>query len=294
MSGVGSALTRASEMLRGTSDSPRLDASLLLAHALERSREWLAAHPEDAVEPARLETLFAACERRRCGTPIAYILGRAGFYGREFAVDENVLVPRPETEHLVDEALRFLRRAMRDGGTPAVLDVGVGSGAIACTIAAETGLTVDGTDVSPGALRIAARNARRIGVGDRCRFHEGDAALPVAGRRYDLVVANLPYVPSRDLPAPPDPASFEPRAALDGGSDGLDCYRRLLCDAPALLAPGGMTILEAAPPTIAGLAALVRAAFPAAAVEIGRDYAGLARYVKAEVPNVSSEPGHAR
>jgi len=294
MNGVGGLLARAGEVLRGASDSPHADASLLLAHALSRPREWLAAHPEATVDPAHLEQFLAACQRRRRGTPIAYILGHAGFYGREFLVDERVLVPRPETEHLVDEALRVLRRAQRDGRQPAVLDVGTGSGAIACTIAAETGLAVDATDVSPAALRVAARNAAELGVGGRCRFYQGDLAASVAGRRYDLLVANLPYVPTRDLPEPPDSAGFEPPQALDGGSDGLDCYRRLLRDAPALLAPGGTALLEAAPPTIAGLAALARSAFPDGAIEIGSDYAGLARYVGVEAPHAPSGSGGAR
>jgi release factor glutamine methyltransferase len=294
VNGVGALLGRAGEMLHGASDSPHSDASLLLAHALSRPREWLAAHPEATVDPANLEQFFASCERRRRGTPIAYILGHAGFYGREFFVDESVLVPRPETEHLIDAALRLLRRAQRDGREPAVLDVGTGSGAIACTIAAETGLTVDATDVSPAALRMAARNAAGLDVGGRCRFYQGDLAASVAGRRYDLLVANLPYVPTRDLPVPPDSAGFEPRQALDGGTDGLECYRRLLRDAPALLVPGGTALLEAAPPTIAGLAALARSAFPDGAIEIGSDYAGLARYVGVEAPHAPSRPAGAR
>ena len=232
------------------------------------------------VEEDVLARYLALCARRSTGMPLAYVLGQAGFYGRQFEVDESVLVPRPETEHLVDEALAFLRQRALEGRESAVLDVGTGSGAIACTIAAQTQRAVDATDASPAALDVAARNARRLGVAPLCRFFRGDLLEPVASRRYDLIVANLPYLPTCDLPAPPDPVSFEPVAALDGGPDGLDCYRRLLQAAPAVLAAEGLLLLEAAPPTMPALEALVRTAFPGAAVEVGNDYAGLARCLR--------------
>ncbi|MBV8530793.1 MAG: peptide chain release factor N(5)-glutamine methyltransferase, partial [Candidatus Eremiobacteraeota bacterium] len=191
-------------------------------------------------------------------------------------VNENVLVPRAETEHLVDEAVAFIRGPMR------VLDVGTGCGAIACTIAAETNAAVDGTDISSDAIEIAKENARRLRVADRCRFHRGDLINPVARDRFDVIVANLPYVPTSDLPQPPSAAFFEPREALDGGPDGLDLYRRLLLLLPALLNERTLLLLEAAPPTIPALADIVRSALPHVTIAIGRDYAGLARYVKAQ------------
>lgn len=214
------------------------------------------------------------CERRALGTPIAYLLGTASFYGREFLVNRHVLIPRPETEHLVDEVIASTRESAR------VLDVGTGCGAIACTIAAETGARVDATDTSRAAIEIANENARRLSVAGGCHFYLGDLVDPVVGNRYDVVVANLPYIPTADLPEPPDPASFEPRAALDGGPDGLALYRRLLPQFPSLVNDNALILLEAAPGTIDKLADLARATFPRSAVSIVADYAGLARYIK--------------
>ena len=194
-----------------------------------------------------------------------------------FLVNQSVLIPRPETEHLVEEALRFIAGPMR------VLDVGTGCGAIACSIAAETPARVDGTDLSPAAVELATENARRLGVSDRCSFQVGDLAEPFRGKRFHVIVANLPYIPTADLPQPPDPISFEPREALDGGSDGLTLYRRLLRELPTLLDTPCLVLLEAAPPTIGVLAEMTQTAFPSAAVSIVPDYAGLARCVKASL-----------
>lgn len=210
------------------------------------------------------------------GTPDAYVSGWKGFFRREFAVDEHVLIPRPETEHLVEDALEFLRAT----GRRHILDVGTGSGAIACTLAAEIpDAIVTASDVSIAALALAAQNAARLGVADRCTFALADIA-PAGERRYDLIVANLPYIPSADVPQKPDPVGFEPRLATDGGPDGLAVYRKLLAVAPRLAGSGALVLLEAAPPTMAGLRALAEAAFPSAATTVHRDYAGLERYVR--------------
>ena len=210
------------------------------------------------------------------GTPDAYVTGWKGFFRREFAVDEHVLIPRPETEHLVEDALEFLRAT----GRRRILDVGTGSGAIACTLAAEIpDAIVTASDVSIAALELAAQNAARLGVADRCAFALADIA-PAGERRYDLIVANLPYIPSADVPQKPDPVGFEPRLATDGGPDGLAVYRKLLAVAPRLAGSGALVLLEAAPPTMAGLRALAEAAFPSAATTVHRDYAGLERYVR--------------
>jgi len=256
---------------------------LLLAHAFKRERAWLLAHGEARAPNSVTERFDALCAERKTGMPIAYVLGSGGFYGREFAVDRRVLVPRPETERLIDVALLFLherrnadpRRRMR------VLDVGVGSGAIACTIAAENpNVLVDGTDVSPGALEVARSNAQKLGVGARCRLRCGRYAQPVAGRRYDVILANLPYVATAEIPPVPSALAFEPREALDGGADGLDSYREFVPAAPGAIEPGGLMLLEAAPEQMAGLERLVARAFPAATIEIGADFAGDARYLK--------------
>jgi release factor glutamine methyltransferase len=254
----------------------RADAQVLLAHVLRRDRAWLAAHPEaepSAEEAQSFEDLRA---QRAGGMPIAYILGNAGFYGREFRVDDRVLVPRPETEHLVDEAIAFVRGPMR------VLDVGTGCGAIACTIAAETSAQVDATEICTGAIEVAKENARRLDVEDRCTFHLGDLAEPVRGNRYDAIVANLPYVPTADVPRPPDPASFEPRIALDGGPDGLALYRKLIPQLRTIVNKEALILLEATPPTINELATLLCHSLPDFAISVVPDYANLPRYVRAQ------------
>jgi release factor glutamine methyltransferase len=277
-------LARGVIALAKSSDSARADAQILLAHALGRDREWLVANAEGFLNRPQVEKYQSLIDRRALGTPIAYILGSAWFYGREFTVNDRVLIPRPETEHLVDEAVAFLRGRV-DPDLPkallTVLDVGVGSGAIGCSIAAEVpNAAVAGTDASPAAIKVAEHNARRLNVHARCKFYVGDLADPVNDRRYDVLVANLPYIPSRDVPVAPHPVGFEPYQALDGGPDGLNHYRRLLTAAPKLMRPGGLLLLEAAPPTMSGLEALARAAFPMARVEARSDYAGSPRYVK--------------
>lgn len=225
--------------------------------------------------------------RRRNGVPIAYLLGSAHFYGREFLVDESVLVPRPETEHLIDEALRFI-----DGPTR-VLDVGAGCGAIACTLAAETKARVDATDLSPEAISVARKNAHRLGLAERCTFYEGDLAQPVTGNRYGVIVANLPYIPTGDLPQRPDPASYEPRGALDGGTDGLAVYRRLMPALADLIKEDSIVLMECAPPTLRGLLELVRSTLPSFVISVGKDYAGLDRYIKAVGPSEERGTGAA-
>jgi release factor glutamine methyltransferase len=251
----------------------------LLTHVLGRPREWIVAHDEAEMSEAELTRFIDVCERRRGGEPVAYITGIAWFYGREFVVDDSVLIPRPETEHLVDAALGFIRER---AGACRVLDVGTGSGAIACTLAAETDAFVDATDISAEAIAIATRNAERLGVTARCRFFHGDIVAPVAGSRYDVVIANLPYVPTADLSPAPDPTSFEPRLALDGGPDGLTAYRVLLREIKNGANAASIVLLEAAPPTIDGLEKLARSALPNFTVSIGNDYAGMRRFVKAE------------
>ncbi len=269
--------------LAPSSDSPRTDAMLLLAQTLQCERAWIVAHGEAEIASAPARRFKALCDMRATGVPLAYVLGRAGFYGREFVVDERVLVPRPETEHLIDEALTFLKgrrsAGLRRGAT--VLDVGTGSGAIACTIAAEDDAAfVEGTDVSSDAVDVARLNAQRLNVADRCRIYCGPFGAPVTGRRFDLVLANLPYVPTRDIPSRPNPVAFEPREALDGGADGLDAYRGFVPALPGLLEPGAVVLLEAAPAQVAGLVELVQRTLGDQVIEVGRDFGGRARYVK--------------
>ena len=219
--------------------------------------------------------------QRARGEPLAYVLGEAWFYGRRFGVDARVLVPRPETEHLIDAALAELRSRGSSRTRLRVCDVGTGSGAIALTLVAEEpDLDVVASDRSADALALARNNAVALGLAERVRFVAGDLAEPLRPfAPFDCVLANLPYVPTAEIPRVPDPVGFEPRVAVDGGADGLVLYRRLVRDLPALLAPEATAFLEAAPGTVEVLAELVAHELPAAHVEIGEDYGGLERYV---------------
>ena len=284
---IGEALRDGSVRLEPVGGTGRLDAVFLLAHAGGVSRAEMIAHRERELDPdvvARFETLVA---RRERGEPLAYVTGEAGFCGRMFEVDARVLVPRPETELLVEWAVRHLRAIGRENGSAA--DVGTGSGAIAVTLAAELPeLSVYGSDISQDALAAARRNAARNEVFQHVTFLHGDLAAPLLPYApFDCLVANLPYVPSAECAAAPDPVSFEPLLARDGGADGLALYRRFVPGLARLVAPRGIAILEASPANAPALETLVREALPQAGVEMIRDYAELERFVIALIAAVS-------
>jgi release factor glutamine methyltransferase len=288
---AGEALAEARRRLAATgADSARIDAVRLLEAILGRDAAWLLAHDRDDLEAASLRAFEDAVRRREAGEPVAYITGTAGFFGRTFAVTRDVLVPRPETEQLAELALAALRRLGR--ASPAFCDVGTGSGILALTLACELpearGIAVD---LSAAALAVASRNAAALGVASRVTFAHGDllAAVP-AEARFDCLVANLPYVPHGELAAPPDPTTFEPRLALDGGADGLDLYRRLLPALARHLTPQATVLFEAGPSTAAPLAALAAAAFPTAQVEIHPDYAGHPRTIEITTGPAATSP----
>ena len=281
---IGEALRDAAVRLEPVGGSGRLDAVFLLAHAGGISRAEMLAHRERELPSETVERFAALVEARAQGLPLAYVTGEAGFYGRMFGVDRSVLVPRPETELAVEWAVRHLRAIGRENGSAA--DIGTGSGAIAITLACELpGLGVYASDVSQAALAVARRNAARNNVFQRVTLVHGDLAAPLLPYApFDCVVANLPYVPSDECANAPDPVSFEPILARDGGADGLTLYRRLVRDLPALIAPRGIAILEAAPVNARALEELVRGALPLAGVETIRDYAELDRFVVVMIP----------
>jgi release factor glutamine methyltransferase len=266
MATIGDLLAATIERLRASgSESPRLDAELLLAHALDVDRTAVLAHAEQPVGPEPAARLEADVRRREAGEPVAYIRGLREFHGIAVAVDARALIPRPETELLVELALGEvagrLGGAPRPPGTPplAVADVGTGSGAIAVALAVALRrrgmlgeVEIVGTDASDEAVDLARENAVGHGVADHVAAVEADL-LPPPGRpagllvvpdQFDVVCANLPYIPSDDLSGLPVAVSFEPRIALDGGPDGLAVVRRLLESLPARLAPGGVALLE--------------------------------------------------
>lgn len=233
------------ELLRGAAarlggDSPRADAELLLAHVLGRDRAWLFAHAGAACDPEQAARFDALLARRAAGEPVAYLVGHRGFWTLDLAVAPGVLVPRPETEQLVEFALAHAARE-----TPvAVLDLGTGSGAIALAVASERPRAdVVAVDASVEALAIARANAARLGL-SRVAFLHGDWFAPVAGRRFDLVLANPPYIADDDPHLARGDLRFEPRGALAAGADGLDAIRHIAAGAPAHLAHGGRIAIE--------------------------------------------------
>ena len=220
-------------------ESANADAQILLAEVLQTDRTWLRTHGSDELDTTLLDIYGILLDQRLRGTPVAYLTRKAGFYGREFYVDERVLIPRPESEHLVEAALDELRATLAErmqserNGRVTVLDVGTGTGMLGLTIAAELHeADVTLVDYSAAALEVASINARQLGLDRRVRIVESNLADGVDGP-FDCIVANLPYIPTRDVPAVPDPVGFEPRIALDGGVDGLGLYRQLLADVGA-------------------------------------------------------------
>ena len=218
----------------------RRDAETLLLHAMGKTRAWLLGHyADEAADEAGLATLLL---RRLRGEPIQYITGQTEFYGLPFRVAPGVLIPRPETEHLVEEALRLAANLP----TPNILDIGTGSGAISVALAhALPQASVTTVDISPDAIAMARENAALNGVEDRIRFLEGDLLGPVAGMRFERVLSNPPYVPLEDLATlAAEVREHEPHSALFAGRDGLEIYRRLIPAAREHLVAGGWLLLE--------------------------------------------------
>ena len=218
---------------------PLLEARMLLETVLEKPRAWLIAHAEEAAGPKVERTFAALATRRREGEPIAYILGTREFYGIEFLVTPAVLIPRPETELLIDLALERLPAE----AAARVLDLGTGSGAIAVTLGkARPRARVTAVDLDYAALEVARANAGRQGVS--VRFFCGDWFGALQGERFDLVVANPPYVAATDPHLAQGDVRYEPRRALVGGADGLDCIRAIVAAAGAHLEPGAWLLFE--------------------------------------------------
>jgi release factor glutamine methyltransferase len=220
-----------------------MDAESLLLHLLRRNKAWLIAHGNKEVSTAIVEKYAKFVERRRKGEPVQYILREVEFFGITLAVIPRVLIPRPETEHLVEKVIELSRLFAR----PRILDVGTGSGAIAIAVAHDTSsrAAITAIDFSKAALRIARFNAVRTGFAHRIRFLHGDLLAPLAGEQFDIVVSNPPYVPNSDHASMAvEVREFEPALALFAGDDGLDIYRRLIPAAHAALVPGGFIALE--------------------------------------------------
>ncbi|MHB1006635.1 MAG: peptide chain release factor N(5)-glutamine methyltransferase [Chloroflexota bacterium] len=264
----------------------RLTAELLLCHLLVVDRAHLYAHPERPLSPAQAKRWQALLGRALRHEPLAYIVHRREFYGLDFYVDRRVLIPRPETELLVEAALSWAGEfAVARGRPPLVADIGTGSGAIVVSLAVHLpSAHFYAVDVSPGALRVAERNARGHDVRGRIAFLAGDLLWPLP-EPVDLVCANLPYVTAAEMAGlPAHIADHEPTLALAGGKDGLDLYRRLLAQVSDRILPGGALLLEIGYTQGEAARSLAQLALPGAGLEVVADLAGLPRLLKVRLP----------
>jgi release factor glutamine methyltransferase len=235
---IEKALSEATARLGEVSDAARLEAELLLARAIDMPRSFLFAHPEDVLDDAALQRLQSTLARRLDGEPMAYITGTREFWSMELIVSPATLVPRPETELLVDIVLRDVPRK----AAWQILDLGTGSGAIALALARERQLChVTATDVSADALAVARQNANQLSIAN-VEFVEGYWAEPVAGRTFNMIATNPPYVAAGD--AALESLRSEPLSALAAGADGLDAIRILAKECPSIIAAGGLLVLE--------------------------------------------------
>lgn len=281
---IHAALLQAAAELAPVTDIPRLEAEVLLADVLDASRAVLIAHHECSLTPTQRARYQALVRRRAVDYPLPYLTGRLEFYGLEFEVTPEVLIPRPETETLVELAL---------ARQPAsAVDVGTGSGCIAVSLAVHLPeATIYATEISPAALAVARRNAQRHGVAERVRLLAGDLLSPCPGP-VDLIVSNPPYVSTGEWASlPASVREYEPSLALDGGPDGLDVVRRLLAQAPAALAgplptegrPGGALLIEIGAGQGEAAANLARTFFPQATVRVLPDLAGRDRVLEIQI-----------
>lgn len=229
---------------KGIEDA-RLNAEILLSEVMGMERVMLYARFEKTLPAENRRKFRKLVSRRADREPLQYLLGSTEFYGREFEITPDVLVPRPETELLVEKCLDKIPEDAEDF---AVADIGTGSGVIALTLACERpGVDVLAIDSSQDALGVAGSNARSLGIGDRVKLVQGHLCDPVteSNTEFDLIASNPPYIPSSDVDGlQPEVSDWEPRQALDGGEDGLDAIREIVHDSPAVLVPGGWIVLE--------------------------------------------------
>ncbi|HOL71624.1 MAG TPA: peptide chain release factor N(5)-glutamine methyltransferase [Bryobacteraceae bacterium] len=274
---IRTALQRGSRLLEEAAiPAARLTAEVLLSRVLQRERAWLYGHPEELLDDAARAHYDHFLHERLQGKPTQYITGVQEFYGREFLVTPDVFIPRPETEHVVETALRLAPRA------ESVLDVGCGSGAIAVTLSLELGprACVFATDASLAAIGVARANAARLGAA--VAFIACDLSSTIASRSLDLLVSNPPYIPAwEEAGLPREVREFEPRAALFAGPEGLDAYRKLAADGARVLRPGGWMILELGYRQVDAVRAMLNERW--GELEVVPDLAGLPRVLAARL-----------
>lgn len=256
------------------------DARVLLCHVLGCSATWIVAHDGEAIDPQRLSQFHALVDRRSNGEPIAYLTGFREFYGRDFAVAPGVLIPRPETELLIDIPRSKLDTQM----SLRILDLGTGSGCIALTLSLELpAAEVVATDISEEALSVARKNAGRLGVGDRVKLIRSDWFSALDDERFDLIVSNPPYIAAADDHLSQGDLRFEPLGALASGADGLDAIRCIVENADSHLRPGGLILIEHGYDQAERVATLLKTS-GLCSIEQYRDIAGVLRVSGAQLP----------
>jgi len=282
---LGELLASTVSRLATFSESPQLDAQVLLAHILGRPRTWVLAHPEAPTDDSQVERLKVLLQRLEQGEPLPYAIGHHEFFGLDFDITPDVLIPRPETELLVQNALTWMAVAA-DRRT--VADVGTGSGCIAISLAVHIpDVHVLATDISLPALKVARANARKFGVSGCIEFVECDILPPhipglATAQHLDLICANLPYIPTSELRSLPI-FGHEPSLALDGGVDGLDPFRRFFSVAPEWMAAGGLMLLEIEARSGPAVLSLAFDTFHSAAIHLHKDLAGSDRLLEIQL-----------
>jgi release factor glutamine methyltransferase len=277
------ALVKAANLFADRSGTARLDAGTLLGHVMGRSRAWIATHPETQLSRKECEHLAKVLEDISAGIPLPYVIGQWEFFGLDFYITPEVLIPRPETELLVETALKWFAQ---HPGRRVAADIGTGSGCIAISLAVSLpDLMIYASDISEGALQVATRNIRKHGVEWRIQVLKGDLLDPIKVP-IDMLCANLPYIPNVKLDSL-EVAHQEPRLALDGGIDGLDKIRQLLVQSIGKIKPGGIILLEIESGQGAQAVALACTIYPTAAVYSHQDLAGLDRILSIELPGDS-------
>ena len=272
---IQTALLQGTKLLEEDSiGAPRLTAEVLLAHALRRERSYLYAHPEEELTETGWIHYGRYLHQRLQGKPTQYITGRQEFYGREFRVTPDVLIPRPETEHLVETSLARIKPG------DSVLDVGTGSGAIAVTLALETNARILATDISTTALCVAIGNARSLSA--QVTFVACDLASCIASKQIDVLVSNPPYVPETDQPViQREVRDYEPHIALFAGPTGLEIYQRLIAEARRVLRPQGWLLMELGYNSVEPVRAMLDNGW--SEIQVQPDLAGLPRVLAARL-----------
>lgn len=258
-------------------DSPRLDAEVLLSHVLQKERIYLYIHFDEPLEAAELAAFREMVKKRVQRIPVAYIVGAREFMGLRFAVSPAVLIPRPDTEILVEAVIERLK----DKSQIKFVDIGTGSGAIVLSLLHYLPLACAvAVDISQDALAVATENAETLLVKDRVDFYQGDIYEPLAAEKFDAIVSNPPYIPNADIAElEPEVKEFEPYGALAGGLDGLDFYRRLIADGSNRLKDGGFMAFEVGINQAQAVAAIAESVPTFGQTQIIKDYAGIERVV---------------